>query len=352
MRAATIRDGQIEVVEHPDPEPQDGQLLVRVKAAGLNGADMMQLAGHYPGAAGRARRTSRASSSPARSSPAGAGAGRFEPGDRVMAIVAGGGQAELAVVHERTAMPVPEELDWTAAGGVPEVFTTAHDALFTQAGLTVGERLLVHGAAGGVGMAAVQLGVMAGARVTATVRNEHARDQIAALGVNAIEPEAFVDEGEYDVILELVGAPNLSGNLDALAIGGRICIIGVGAGAKTEINLRKLMGKRGRIHGSTLRNRPIEEKAIAARLMEKMVLPGFASGDLSRPGDRDVRARRRPEGLRALPGRRQAREDRPRGLDRARGRRRPSPTRAPSGSARRRARCAPARPPARPARAA
>ena len=85
------------------------------------------------------------------------------------------------------------------------------------------------------------------------------------------------------MILELVGAPNLSGNLDALAIGGRICIIGVGAGATTEINLSKLMGKRGRIHGSTLRNRPIEEKAIAARLMEKMVLPGFASGDLSVP---------------------------------------------------------------------
>jgi len=180
-------------------------------------------------------------------------------------------------------MPVPEELDWTAAGGVPEAFTTAHDALFTQAGLMCGERLLVHGAAGGVGMAAVQLGAMTGARVTATVRNEHARAQIAALGVHAIAPEGFAEEGEFDVILELVGAKNLSENLDALAIGGRICIIGVGAGAKTEINLAKLMQKRGRIHGSTLRTRPIEEKAIAARLMEKMVLPGFASGDLAVP---------------------------------------------------------------------
>jgi NADPH:quinone reductase-like Zn-dependent oxidoreductase len=210
-------------------------------------------------------------------------AGRFEPGDRVMAIVAGGGQAELAVVHERTAMPVPEELDWTAAGGVPEVFTTAHDALFSQAGLTVGERLLVHGAAGGVGMAAVQLGVMAGARVTATVRNEHAREQIAALGVNAIAPEGFSDAGPFDVILELVGAMNLDENLDALAIGGRIAVIGVGAGARAEINLHKLMGKRGRIHGSTLRSRPIEQKAIAARLVERHVLPGFASGDLIEP---------------------------------------------------------------------
>jgi putative PIG3 family NAD(P)H quinone oxidoreductase len=283
MRAATIVDGRIEVADRPDPEPQDGQLLVRVRAAGLNGADVLQVAGHYP---------------PPPGIPAdipglelagevvacGRRVERFEPGDRVMALVAGAGQAELAVVHERTAMPVPDELDWTAAGGVPEVFTTAHDALFTQAGLTVGERLLVHGAAGGVGMAAVQLGVMAGARVTATVRDPQAREQVAALGtVNAIAPDDFVAAGEYDVILELVGGPNLSGDLDALAVQGRICIIGVGAGATTEIDLRKLMAKRGRIHGSTLRSRPIEEKAIAARAVEKMVLPGFASGDLSVP---------------------------------------------------------------------
>jgi NADPH:quinone reductase-like Zn-dependent oxidoreductase len=282
MRAATIRDGRIEVVEHPDPEPQDGQLLVRVHAAGLNGADMLQLAGGYPAPHG-APPDIPGLELAGEVLACGRRAERFEPGDRVMSLVAGGGQAELAVVHERTAMPVPEELDWTAAGGVPEVFTTAHDALFTQAGLTVGERLLVHGAAGGVGMAGVQLGVMAGARVTATVRNEHAREQIAALGVQAIEPAGFSAYGPFDVILELVGAINLDENLDALAIGGRIATIGLGAGAKAEINLSKLMAKRGRIHGSTLRSRPIEEKAIAARLVEKMVLPGFASGDLSVP---------------------------------------------------------------------
>ena len=125
-----------------------------------------------------------------------------------MAVVAGGGQAELAVVHERGAMPVPEELDWTAAGGVPEVFTTAHDALFTQARLTVGERLLVHGAAGGVGMAAVQLGTMAGARVTATVRNEHcARADRRARRATRSRPRASRTTGPFDVILELVGAP-------------------------------------------------------------------------------------------------------------------------------------------------
>lgn len=283
MRAAIIVDGRIEVADRPDPEPQDGQLLVRVRAAGLNGADILQVAGHYPPPPGIPVDIPGLELA-GEVVECGRRVGRFEPGDRVMALVAGAGHAEYAVVHERTAMPVPDELDWTAAGGVPEVFTTAHDALFTQAGLTVGERLLVHGAAGGVGMAAVQLGVMAGARVTATVRDEHARHQVAALGtVNAIAPEDFVEAGEYDVILELVGAPNLSGDLDALATLGRICVIGVGAGAKTDIDLRKLMAKRGRIHGSTLRNRPIEEKAIAARLVEKMVLPGFASGDLIVP---------------------------------------------------------------------
>src|SRR5215208_3135359 len=218
MRAATIVDGRIEVADRPDPEPQDGQLLVRVRAAGLNGADILQVAGHYP--------------------------------------------------------PPP---------GVPEVFTTAHDAVFTQARLQLGERLLVHGAAGGVGMAAVQLGTMAGARVTATVRDEHAREQISALGVHAIAPEGFEEEGPFDVILELVGAPNLPGDLQALAMRGRIVVIGISAGAKAEIDLRILMGKRGSIHASTLRARSLEDKAQAARAVERCVLPGFGAGDLSVP---------------------------------------------------------------------
>src|SRR5215207_4685180 len=202
MRAATIRDGEIAAQEQPDPQPQAGELLVRVHAAGLNGADMHQLAGRYPAPPG---------SPPDIPGLELAGEG-VDVGDRVMAIVGGGGQGELAIVHERVAMPIPDELDWTAAGGVPEVFCTAHDALFTQAGLSVGERLLVHGAAGGVGMAAVQLGTMAGARVTATVRDDHCRERIAALGVNALAPDEFDEAGPFDVILELVGAPNLPAN--------------------------------------------------------------------------------------------------------------------------------------------
>jgi NADPH2:quinone reductase len=280
VRAATISDGEIAVQEHPDPEPETGELLVRVHAAGLNGADMMQLKGLYPAPpgfppdipglelAGEVVAT-------------GDGVRRFEVGDRVMAIVGGGGQGELAIVHERVAMPIPEELDWTAAGGVPEVFCTAHDALFTQAGLTVGERLLVHGAAGGVGMAAVQLGTMAGARVTATVRNEHLREQIQALGVNAIVPDGFAAAGPFDVILELVGAPNFPANFEALAPLGRIGVVGIGAGAQTELDLRTLMFKRVRLFGTVMRARSLEEKAMMTRAVEKSVLPGFASGDLS-----------------------------------------------------------------------
>src|SRR3954451_20379252 len=249
MRAATIRDGRIEVVEHPDPEPQDGQLLVRVHAAGLNGADMLQLAGGYPAPEG-APPDIPGLELAGEVVAVGRRAGRFEVGDRVMSLVSGGGQAELAVVHERTAMPVPEELDWTAAGGVPEAFTTAHAALFTQAGLTVGERLLVHGGAGGVGMAALQLGQMAGARVTATVRNPELREQIAALDVNAIDPEGFAEHGPFDIVLELVGAPNIPEDLQALAMGGRIAVIGIGAGAKAEVNLGLMMSRRARIHAS------------------------------------------------------------------------------------------------------
>src|SRR5881628_2804667 len=174
MRAATIRDGSVVVDEHLDPEPARGEILVRVHAAGLNGADMLQRKGRYPAPPGSPPDIPGLELA-GEVAALGPGARRFAEGDRVMGIVGGGGQAELAVVHERQLMPVPEALDWPAAGALPEVFTTAHDALFTQSGLRPGERLLVHGAAGGVGTAAVQLGVAAGARVTATVRNEALR---------------------------------------------------------------------------------------------------------------------------------------------------------------------------------
>jgi putative PIG3 family NAD(P)H quinone oxidoreductase len=282
MRAATFRNGDVLVEEHPDPVPEAGELLVRVRAAGLNAADLLQRAGGYPAPPGAPPDVPGLELA-GEVVATGRGVERFDAGDRVMAVVGGGAQAELALVHERLAMPVPDELDWVAAGGVPEAFTVAHDALFTQAGLTAGERVLVHGAAGGVGVAAVQLGTMAGARVTATVREPTLREAVVALGARTLAPEGFAEAGPFDVILELVGAPNLLENLDALALGGRICVIGTGAGARGEIDLRALMGKRATLRGSTLRARPLEDKARAARRVERSVLPGFVSGDLSVP---------------------------------------------------------------------
>jgi NADPH:quinone reductase len=282
VRAVVIRDQQLVIEDEPDPEPGVGQVLVRVRAAGLNGADMHQRLGRYP--------------APSGSHPdipglelagevvgCGPHAERFSAGDRIMAVVGGGGQAELAVVHERKLMPVPDNLSWPEAGGMPEVFTTAHDMVFSQCDLKPGEHLLVHGAAGGVGTAAIQLARATGSSVTATVRNEALRDRVAELGATVIAPEGFGEHGPFDVILELVGAPNLQENLLSLATGGRLGVIGIGGGAKAELNLGLLMGKRLRILGSTLRARPLEEKALAARAIERSVLPLVASGAVKVP---------------------------------------------------------------------
>ena len=287
MRAATVVDGDIDIREHPDPEPGAGELLVRVAAAGLNGADLLQRRGFYPAPPG-APADIPGLELAGEVVATGPGVTRFRAGDRVMALAAGGGQAELAVVHERIAMAVPEELDLVSAGGFPEVFTTAHDALFTQCGLAMGERVCVHGAAGGVGTAAVQLAAAAGALVTATVRNADMRDAVQSLGsaagqVEVVAPESFVERGPFDVILELVGAPNLEQNMASLGTGGRISVIGIGAGGTAPINLGALMQKRARIHGSTLRARPLEDKAAAARAVERHVLPLLAAGTIRVP---------------------------------------------------------------------
>jgi NADPH2:quinone reductase len=266
MRAAVIREGALEIQERPDPVPAAGEILIRVRAAGVNGADLAQRAGHYP---------------PPPGAPvdipglecAGVvvvGGTRFSPGDRVMALLPGGGQAELVAVDEAHVLPVPDSVDWPQAGGFVEVFATAHDALFTQAELKSGERLLVNGAAGGVGVAGVQLGVVAGALVTASARHHHA--ELQAFGA-AVEPS-----GVYDVILELVGGDNLRTNPEQLAMKGRIAVIGTGAGATAEINFGLLMRTRGRIHGSMLRARSREEKEDVVRRLEGHVGHLLATG--------------------------------------------------------------------------
>ncbi len=274
-------DGTVTVSEVPDPVPEATELLVSVAGCGINGADILQSSGNYPPPVG-------APSTPGLELAGtvlatGSNCHRFGVGERVMAVVSGGAQAELCAFDESLAMPIPTPLDGSQAGGFPEVFQTAFDALFNQGGLTMGDRVCIHGAAGGVGTAAVQLAVAAGATVTATVRNETLRPQVNALGATAIAPAQFVEAGPFDLILELVGAPNWPANIRALAVEGTICVIGVGAGSKVEINLVHLMGKRGRILASTLRARPLAQRALVARSVEGHVLPLVATGHITVP---------------------------------------------------------------------
>ena len=187
MRTAVIVDGRLEIQERPDPVPGDGEILIRVHASGINSADVLQRAGSYPPPPGAPQDI-----------PGLECAGETERGEHVMALLPGGGHAELAVVHESHVLPVPDSVGWPEAGGFVEVFATAHDALFTQAQLMPGERLLVNGAAGGVGVAGVQLGSEAGAIVTGTAR--HHLEQILELGAADTKPST-----KYSVILELVG---------------------------------------------------------------------------------------------------------------------------------------------------
>jgi NADPH:quinone reductase-like Zn-dependent oxidoreductase len=284
VRCVAIKaDGVLGVEERDDPEPQRGEVLVEVRAAALNAADLMQRRGMYPAPPG---------------SPAdipgmelagvvaalGDDVTSVAAGDRVMAVVGGGAQATHCVVHERVLMRAPDTVTWAEAGGFPEAFMTAHDALFTQCGLAMGDRVAIHGAAGGVGTAAVQLARAAGAHVTATVRDPDRHEDVRALGADVVTtPDAFAGSGPYDVILELVGAPNMAHNVDALAVGGRISVIGVGAGFSAELNLLALMAKRATVRGSTLRARPLEQKADAARRLEHHAVTLFAEGRVRVP---------------------------------------------------------------------
>lgn len=283
MLAVTINDGAVAPAEHADPVAGGGDLLVRVKAAGLNGADILQRAGAYPPPPGYPPDIPGLEFAGV-VEDVGPDVTRFKTGDRVMTITGGGGQAELATVHEVVAMPVPDSIDWPAAGGFAEAFLTAHDALFAQAELRPGERLLINGAAGGVGTAAIQLAKLTGAQVTASVRDQSKHAQVAELGADAVAtPDQASEQGPYDVVLELVGAPNLGPAIKALGTNGRIVVIGVGAGFKAELNLLMLMNKRATLRGSTLRARPLEEKALLARAVEREVLPALAAKELTVP---------------------------------------------------------------------
>lgn len=262
VRAAVIHEGALRTEERPDPMPGDGEILIRVLAAGINGADIGQVAGNYPAPPGTVQDI-----------PGLECAGWLDDGTRVMALLPGGGQAEFVTVAAEHALEVPESFTWEQAGGFVETYATAYDALFTQAELAPGERLLVNGAAGGVGTSAVQLGVAFGAEVTGAVRHHAA--EVRALGATT------TIDGRYDVILELVGGENLTTNLERLAPKGRIVVIGIGAGAAAPVNFGLLMRARGRIHGSTLRSRSHEEKADVINGLRRDVLPLVEEGKVT-----------------------------------------------------------------------
>jgi NADPH:quinone reductase-like Zn-dependent oxidoreductase len=283
MHAVTIVEGELVWTEHPDPVVARGEVVVAVTAAGVNSADLLQRKGFYPAPAGWPPDIPGMEFSGIVRS-CGPGTDRFAVGDRVMAICGGGAQAEQVVVPESALMPVPDGTDLVAAGGFPEVFSTAQDALITQAHLDAGDRVLISGAAGGVGTAAVQLARTVGAHVVATVRNPDLHGEVRALGADeVIAPDRMAEFGPYDVSLELVGAAGVEAVLPHLATGARIVVIGVGAGAKAEVNLLALMGARATVGGSTLRARSSEEKAAVARLVEGFALGLLAEGSVTVP---------------------------------------------------------------------
>ncbi len=283
MRAVVIDEGQLHWRERPDPEPGDHDLVVAVRGAGVNGADLAQRAGHYPAPPGWPQDVPGLEMA-GEVAAVGARVTRFATGDRVMALVGGGAQAELAVVDEAHALGVPAGLSWPEAGGFMEAYATAYDALFGQAGLTLGDRVLVTGAAGGVGSAAVQLAALAGARVVASVRDASQHETVGALGADrVVEPGAVTEHGPYDVVLELVGAASLPSALAALATRARVVVIGVGSGARVEVDLMALMSRRARITASTLRARPSGEKAVLIATLGSLVVPALGAGRLRVP---------------------------------------------------------------------
>lgn len=271
----------VSLEERPDPVVFGDDVLLAVRYAALNGADLAQREGRYPAPPGSPPDVPGIETG-GTVIARGPTARRFEVGDRVFGIVGGGGLADRVVVHERHVAPVPANLDELAAAAVPEVFITAHDAAITAAVLKLGELLVVSGANGGVGTAAVQIGAAAGARVLATVRSADVRAQVAELGAEVIAPEDLVERaqelGGANVVVELVGAPNLDSDFEALAVKGRIVIVGTGAGSDAPLDLRKLMGKRARLMGTVLRARPLEEKAAAVQAFAQEVVPHLAIG--------------------------------------------------------------------------
>ena len=264
MHAIVLHGEELRLEERPDPVPGSNDVVVAQQYAAVNPADLAQRAGHYPAPPGAPQDVPGLEVCGRVVARGDAVLGR-QLGDRVFGLVGGGGLADRVVVHERHVVGVPERLDDLEAAAVPEAFLTAHDAIVTQAGVGAGDVLLVNGANGGVGISAVQIGRLVGARVFASARSEEVRGRLAELRAEAVSPdeapERVRDAGGADVILELVGAPNFSLDLEPLS-------------------LRALMGRRGRILGTHLRARPLEEKAAAVQAFGHEIVPALADGRL------------------------------------------------------------------------
>jgi len=288
---AVIADGSggpevLKLVERPVPQPMEGEILVRVKAAGVNRPDILQRQGGYPPPPGAPDVLGLEIAGEVVA--AGAKAGRFPPGAKVMALVAGGGYAEYAVVHESNALPVPDGLSFEEAGAVPETYFTVWTNVFERGGLKSGETLLVHGGTSGIGTTAIQLAKAFGARVIATAGSPGKCEACLRLGADVAvnyktqdfvvaAKEATAGKGA-DVILDMVGGSYIPRNYEAAAQDGRIVQIAFLQGPKVEVDFRRLMMKRLTHTGSTLRPRSVAEKAVIARALEAEVLPLLAKG--------------------------------------------------------------------------
>lgn len=271
--------------ERPDPAPGAGEVLVSVRYAGVNPADVQQREGRYPAPPGSPPDVPglEVSGVVAATGPG----SRWSPGDRVFGLVSGGGLADAVLVPDEHVIRIPDRLVEHDASAVPEAFMTAHDAVATQSGLRSGEILLVHGAGGGVGGAAVQTGLLLSARVLAVVRSGAAAEAVTALGAEPVWDDGFAEQvrdltsgAGADVIIELVGAPHFPDNVEALAQQGRIIVVGVGAGARAQVPLLTLMRKRATIRGTVLRSRSHDEKAAVVRDFERDVVPALAAGTI------------------------------------------------------------------------
>ncbi|MCX6508703.1 MAG: zinc-binding dehydrogenase [Actinobacteria bacterium] len=280
MRAVKINNNELEIVSQETPQPGPDDVVIEVRAAGLNAADLLQRRGFYPAPPGWP------SDIPGLECAGvvhavGLNVTSVSLGDRVAAIVGGGGQATHCVVPAEHLIAVPSSITDTEAGGFAEAFTTAFDALVLNAHIAPNERVLISGAAGGVGLAAIQIARAFGAIAVAVTRDDRHHDALRDLGASeCVTIDQVGTIADVDVILELVGAAHLAVAQTKLRPFGRVVVIGVGSGGRVEVDLLGLMSRRASLTGSTLRARSREEKATIAREVNEQLVPLWASGAL------------------------------------------------------------------------